>query len=140
MKGVIIMSITNEEKELLFKEFVERINNGKKPQGYASCAETLFNLKPAYNHFKDRFEALHKLVDDFEWNCQFLKVTYSDWDKIRIMVCHAFGVTIVKNIPEEKLPEANELAIKITDALFDINEKSFEEWKINRLKELSEES
>lgn len=118
--------MTNEEKEALFAEFEERMYKTKKKQGYASAYETMNNLKPAYMYFRKRYQ---DVMEDYEfdiWSPYGMQYS-SDWDMIRKLVCHAYGVCIVKNIPSEKLDEANQLAKSIIDLLFDINRKELNE-------------
>ena len=52
-----------------------------------------------------------------------LGINSSDWDKIRMLVCHAFGVSIVKDLIEEDIPKANAFVIKMIDLLFEQNDK-----------------
>lgn len=126
------MSITNEEKEALFKEFEARLAEKKtvEKQGYASGYNTIHNLEPAKDYFKAKFEQMHK---DFDFNVwTYYGLSWSDWDKIRMLVCHTFGTSLVRNIPEEQLEAANNLGRTLIDVLFEQNYKT--------LKKAAEES
>ena len=119
--------MTKEEKEALFAEFEERIASKKKKQGYASGYETMNNLKPACDYFWARY---HNITDSYVFDIWSpYGIPSGDWDMIRKLVCHAYGVSIVKDIPSEKLDDANKLAKQIIDMLFavninDLNEKT----------------
>lgn len=115
------MSITNEEKEALFKEFEARMAEKKtvEKQGYASGYNTIHNLEPAKDYFKKKFDQMHKDFNFSVWTYHGL--TWSDWDKIRMLVCHTFGVSLVRDIPEEQLKTANDLGKKLIDVLFEQN-------------------
>lgn len=120
--------MTKEEKEALFAEFEERISSKKKKQGYASGYETMNNLKPACDYFWMNY---HNVTNSYEFDIWSpYGIPGSDWDMIRKLVCHAYGVSIVRDIPSEKLDYANKLAKQIIDMLFAIN--------INELNEKTE--
>ncbi len=117
------MSITAEEKEALFAEF-EAIML-KKKQGYASGYETTHNMENAKDYFWTMY---HNAKKNREFNIWSNKVISSaDWDMVRKLVCHANGVSIVRSIPPEKLSDANELAMKLLELLFDYNERILDE-------------
>lgn len=119
------MSITIEEKEELFKEFEARLQlecKIKKKQGYASGYETIHNLERAHGYFRSKYYQMVERNPFEVWGRH--GVPYADWDKIRIMVCHAFGVNIVKHLPEDKIEAANDLAISVIDLIFAQNEKT----------------
>jgi hypothetical protein len=122
---MIIMSITNEEKEMLFKEFEARLNKTKKPQGYASGYATIHNLEPAKNYFWSKYDQMTEKFKFDIWSPY--GIMSSDWDKIRILVCHIFGVSVVKEIPSDKLNEANNIAKQMIDVMFDENYKTLKE-------------
>ena len=115
------MSITNEEKEVLFKEFEARLAEKKtvQPRGYASGYNTIHNLEPAKDYFKEKFEQMHKDFDFSIWTNHGLQ--WSDWDKIRMLVCHTFGVSLVRNLPVNQLEAANNLAKTLIDLMFTQN-------------------
>ena len=115
------MSITNEEKEQLFEEFEQRLGLKKKKQGYATCKETITNLKPAHDYFWNMYYKMRSEFP-FELTC-YHGMQGSDWDLIRKLTCRAYGYSIVKDIPPEVLDEANSLAITIIDLLYDRNYK-----------------
>lgn len=117
--------MTNEEKEALFAEFEERLSSKKKKQGYASGYETLHNMKPGCDYF---WKSYHDMTDSYEFDIWSPNGIHSgDWDMIRKLICHAFGVSIVKDIPTEKLKEANDLAMYITNLLFATNREILDE-------------
>lgn len=117
------MSMTTEEKEALFTEFETRLKNRK--QGYASGYETVHNMEQSKDHFWTKYNSMTKNYAFDIWSPK--GIVSSDWDMIRRLVCHATGVSIVREIPPEKLKDANELAIKLIDLLFDYNEKILNE-------------
>lgn len=113
------MKITDEEKTLLFEEFKARLEAEKKGFGYASGYATLHNMERAKDYFWDKY---HTMTKEFEFDNWSQKGMFSeDWNLIRKLVCHAYGVSIVKHIPADKLEEANNLAIKMIDMLFERN-------------------
>lgn len=129
------MSITIEEKEELFKEFEARLAekeaNKQKKQGYASGYGTVHNLEPAKDYFKKRFDQMHS---DFAFNIwTYHGLMWSDWDKIRMIVSHTYGTSLVKNIPDDQLEAANGLAIAIIDLIFERNYET-----LNKIKESKE--
>lgn len=129
------MSITIEEKEALFKEFEARLADKqvkeRKKQGYASGYATLHNLEPAKDYFKKRFDQMHS---DFAFDIwTYHGLMWSDWDKIRMLVSHTYGISLVKNIPEDRLEAANNLAIAMIDLIFEQNYET-----LNKLKEIKE--
>lgn len=117
--------MTIEEKESLFAEFEERLSKKKKKQGYASGYETLHNLKPACEYFWDKYNDMTKKYPFDIWSPN--GIPSGDWDMIRKLICHAYGVSIVRDIPSDKLDEANEQAKRMIDMLFCINEKELNE-------------
>lgn len=117
------MSMTAEEKEALFAEFESRLKERK--QGYTSGYETIHNMEQAKDHFWARYKNATKKREHAIWSGKI--VSNADWDMIRKLVCHANGVSIVREISPEKLSDANELAIKILDLLFDYNEQILDE-------------
>lgn len=113
------MSMTMEEKEALFTEFEARLK--EKKQGYASGYETMHNMEQAKDHFWTKYNNMTKSHVFDIWSRK--GIMSADWDMIRRLVCHATGVSIVREISPEKLGDANELAIKLIDLLFDYNEQ-----------------
>lgn len=111
------MAITKEEKAALFEEFKAQLH----AQGYASGYATMHNMERAKDHFWDRFYAMHEKHSFDIWSPN--GIASVDWDLIRKLVCHANGVSIVKDIPPEKLDAANDLAIQILDLVFDYNDQ-----------------
>lgn len=113
------MNLTDEEIESMYLEFKRRMTNEK--LGYASCYKTLHNMEPAKDYFWSRY---HQMTNDYGFdNWSTRGIISRDWDLVRRLVCHAYGVTIVKEIPEEELVEANNLAIEIINSLFTVNSK-----------------
>ena len=124
------MNITQEEKEALFKEFATKLESEgklKKKRGYASGYATIHNLERAQSYFRSRYDQMVE-SNTFDIWC-YNGIPYADWDKIRIMVCHAFGVSIVKDLPENRIKEANDLAISIIDLIFEQNNKTLKEFE-----------
>lgn len=117
------MSITTEEKEALFAEFKARLENQK--QGYASGYETVHNMEQSKDYFWAKYDSMTKNHAFDIWSPKGI-MSY-DWDMIRKLVCHATGVSIVKQIQPDKLKDVNDLAMKIIDLLFDYNEKILNE-------------
>lgn len=124
------MSITADEKEALFAEFELRFKERK--QGYASSYETIHNMEQAKDYFWTRYNNITKkyenVIKKYNYPIQSRKtVRNADWVMIRKLVCHANGVSIVREISPEKLTDANELAIRILELLFDYNEHILDE-------------
>lgn len=129
------MSITIEEKEELFKEFearlIEKSKVNYKPQGYASGYNTIHNLEPAKDYFKQKFDQMHNDFDFSIWT--YHGIQWSDWDKIRMLICHTFGTGLVKDLPMDQLEAANNLAKTLIDLVFTQNYET-----LNRVKEGSD--
>lgn len=112
------MNMTDQDISRIVDELESRLK--AKSQGYSSGHRTMFNMERAKDHFWNR-------CDDMKKSRTFEIVIRkglkgSDWDMIRRLVCHAQGVSLVREIPDDKIDAVNDLAIKIVDILFDYNE------------------
>jgi hypothetical protein len=116
--------MTNEEKEILYQEFVRRFK--KEPKEQSSGYKTMNNMKPAHDYYWDRYNNLHE-QHKFEGDWMTKIIPGMDWDFVRKLVCHAYGISLVKDIPDEKLDAANALGQKIAELLFDANEQTMKE-------------
>ena len=93
------------------------VNNS---QGYASGYKTFHNLEGAKDHFWERYHEMAKNYPFDIWSR--FGVASVDWDTIRRFICHIFGVSVVKDISDNNLEKANELAISFIDQMFDAND------------------
>lgn len=114
------MSITKNEKEKLYEEFKMRLQEesvSSKPTTMAY--KNLHNLEIAREHFKTREDKLRDQFDAGLWMYQGLN--WPDWNFIVRLVYHAYGVSTAGNILEAHIKDANNLAIKLVDDVFDAN-------------------
>lgn len=69
-------------------------------------------LTPAWEYYLDAYENSNK---------NFNKQTA--WNKIRLLTCEIFGVNVVYDIPDEKVPYAIEVAKELIDFLISKNKE-----------------
>lgn len=69
-------------------------------------------LTPAWEYFVEAYEKSKK---------NFRMITA--WNKIRLLTCQVYGVNVVKDIPDEKVPEAIECAKSFIDHFIEWNAK-----------------
>lgn len=119
------MNITDNEKEHLYEQFKERmINEGMVVKTKSAAYKNLHNLKPAREHFGVRAEAIRKKFPFHVWSPNGLN--WPDWELVRRLLYHAYGVNAASRISDDLLEEANKFAMDLTDKLFDANEKNLE--------------
>lgn len=130
MKGVTDMMTDQEYKELKERLAKEGLLVKKKTIKGQSKLKQMHFLERAYKHFRDRQEILYKISKDREWDDwtkhNLCLISYG-WDNIRNLVCWAYGVNVIQDLPDDKQDEVNDLAIKIIDIVFDQYSKLWEE-------------
>lgn len=125
------MELSNEERELLYQEFKRRMNREGNPIGRRALAAQ--NFSPAFEHFrhtyyKDSPDPYNKIIawaEPYKYggHGKYLGLT---WDDVRMFVCHVYGFKSPADIPEDKLEEANDLAIHIIDECHEVSNKFLE--------------
>ena len=120
----------------MYEEFKQRLSEEgllvkkKKPAKGQSKIKELRFLEKAHIHFKDRQKILYELSYSREWNDwtnhNLCLISYG-WDNIRHLICWTYGVNVIKDLPDDKQDEINDLAIKIIDLIFDQYSKLWEE-------------
>lgn len=114
------MNITELEKEQLYEEFKERMVNEGVIAPKSAAWKNQNNLQVAREHFRVRAENLRKLFDHAIWT---EGLNWPEWEFIKKLICHTYCVSSASGIKDDLLEEANNLAIKLIDEVFDVNEK-----------------
>lgn len=102
-----------------YEEYI-RTDDSNNFQGCASGYKTFHNLEGAKDHFWKRYQEMAKSYPFDIWSR--FGIASVDWDTIRRFTCHIFGVSVIKDISDNNLEKANELAISFIDQMFDMNE------------------
>lgn len=110
-----------------YEAYIGKDVNGdnSNPQGYASGYKTFHNLEKAKNHFKTRYCIMTDIYPFDIWSR--FGVASGDWDAIRKLTCHMYGVSVVQDISSEDLEGANMSAINLIDQLFATNNSILQE-------------
>ena len=127
-----ISNLTDEEKEELYQEFKSRMENEKCTPNRTMCmAENKAYMDDLYSTFNNEMKIQYPSVYK-EHNSSFSnkdplnmhKLTLQNtinWDRIRLLVCRIFGVSSPRDLPEEYIEEANNIARHIIDYTFEKN-------------------
>lgn len=116
--------MTNEEKELLYEEFKERLEKENKSKQAGKGTRKLKQMRflsKAREHFNERrdyyIHNLRKIEGGHVVSNECL-IAYG-WDSIRHLVCWTYGVCVIEDLPDDKQEEINQYTIELIDKLFD---------------------